>query len=67
MLAAAMSLNLYCLVALRRGGLGTEMEMQVLDRVYDVPRLVVFAGVAVATALIPVGLYVLSARRREAA
>jgi hypothetical protein len=63
-LAGVLSVNLWVLFELRRGGLGGTWALGVVDRVYEVPRVPVFAGVAVLAAGAVAGVWVLARRGR---
>src|SRR5207249_4318189 len=59
-LAAAFPLDLYCLYLVKHAGLAERTSMLLFDRTYAVPHVAVFMILMIFTALIPVGLYLLS-------
>ncbi|MDB5323590.1 MAG: putative repeat-containing protein, partial [Phycisphaerales bacterium] len=64
LLAVAFPLDLYCLYLLKHAGLGGRSATLFFDRTYAVPNLGVFMILLAFTALIPVGIFVLSRRPR---
>jgi hypothetical protein len=64
MLAAAFPLDLYCLYLVKHAGLAERTSRLLFDRTYAVPHLAIFMILVVFTALIPIGLYLLSRRPR---
>jgi hypothetical protein len=58
-LACVLPLDAYCTFDLRRAGFGTPYRLEVIDRTFEIPRLIVFAMMAVFTGLIAPALVLL--------
>jgi hypothetical protein len=58
-LACVLPLDAYCTFDLRRAGFGTPYRLEVIDRTFEIPRLMVFAMMAVFTGLIAPALVLL--------